>query len=98
MIASGCDLENSQNVLMLKRVLKIYAESATLSARDVCPTPPACSCHASTCNITSPSIFVIYNTDDADMPLQSYWNLMETEGLLKELGRLNGWPVSSVLQ
>ncbi len=38
-IASGCALENSQNVIMLKRVLKIYAESATLSARDACPTP-----------------------------------------------------------
>ncbi len=37
--ASGCDLENSQNVSMVKRVLKIYAESATLSTRDVCPTP-----------------------------------------------------------
>ncbi len=38
--ASGCDFENLQNVLMIKPVLKIYAESATLSARGVCPTPP----------------------------------------------------------
>ncbi len=39
---------------MLKRVLKIYAESATLSARDVCPTPPARRCKYPHSSLASP--------------------------------------------